>query len=133
MIRLVLSAIAGYLLGSVSVAVLMTKLFLHADVREQGSGNAGATNVARVFGMKAGVLTLLGSAALLTVPAERVLRRIPAGAGAVGSFARQLSQKTTADLRCARFSFRCAVSCKPSAGGSEPPKNSLVVRTMALF
>lgn len=60
MILLILSAVAGYLLGSVSVAVLMTKLFLHADVREQGSGNAGATNVARVFGMKAGVLTLLG-------------------------------------------------------------------------
>ena len=60
MIRLIIAALAGYLLGSVSVAVLLTKLLLHTDVRDQGSGNAGATNVARVFGMKAGLLTLLG-------------------------------------------------------------------------
>ena len=60
MVRLILAAIAGYLLGSVSVAVLLSKLVLHTDVRNQGSGNAGATNVARVFGMKAGLLTLLG-------------------------------------------------------------------------
>lgn len=60
MMQLILAAVLGYLLGSVSVAILMTKLVLHRDVREQGSGNAGATNVARVFGMKAGVITLLG-------------------------------------------------------------------------
>ncbi len=56
------SALAGYLLGSVSVAVLLTRR-LGKDVREQGSGNAGATNVARVYGMKTGLLTLLGDMA----------------------------------------------------------------------
>lgn len=54
--------ILSYLLGSVSVSVLLSKLAFHKDVRNQGSGNAGATNVARAFGMGAGVLTLLGDA-----------------------------------------------------------------------
>ena len=55
-----LAVVAGYLIGSISCSVLLTKLHYKSDVRTQGSGNAGATNVARVFGMKAGVLTLLG-------------------------------------------------------------------------
>lgn len=50
----------SYLLGSVSFSILMSKLFLGGDVREKGSGNAGATNMARVYGMKAGIFTLLG-------------------------------------------------------------------------
>ena len=60
MLRYILSVVVGYLCGSVSVAVLMTKRKYGTDVRTAGSGNAGATNVARVFGMKAGVLTLGG-------------------------------------------------------------------------
>ena len=59
----VIAAVAAYLLGSVSVSVLLTKLVFHNDVRNQGSGNAGATNVARVFGMGAGVITLFGDVA----------------------------------------------------------------------
>ena len=55
-----IAAVAGYLLGSVSVSVLLTKFAFRKDVRTQGSGNAGATNVARFFGMGAGVITLLG-------------------------------------------------------------------------
>ena len=59
----VIAAVIAYLLGSVSVSVILTKLVFHNDVRSQGSGNAGATNVARVFGMGAGVITLLGDVA----------------------------------------------------------------------
>ena len=55
-----LAAVAGYLLGSISVAIVACRRLYGADVREYGSGNAGATNVARVFGMKAGVLTFVG-------------------------------------------------------------------------
>lgn len=53
-------AIAAYLLGSISSSIVLSKLVFRTDVRKQGSGNAGATNVARNFGMKAGVMTLLG-------------------------------------------------------------------------
>ena len=45
--------VGTYLLGSVSSAVLVTRLFLDADIREQGSGNPGTTNVLRTVGKKA--------------------------------------------------------------------------------
>ena len=55
-----LAAVAGYLLGSISVAIVACRRLYGADVSEYGSGNAGATNVARVFGMKASVITFVG-------------------------------------------------------------------------
>lgn len=56
---LLLVAAAGYLLGSISSAILLTRAFAHEDVRDHGSGNAGATNVLRVAGKKASALTFL--------------------------------------------------------------------------
>ncbi len=52
--------VGGYLLGSVSVSIAMSSSVMGQDVRRMGSGNAGATNMARVYGMGAGALTLLG-------------------------------------------------------------------------
>ncbi|HBF86413.1 MAG TPA: acyl-phosphate glycerol 3-phosphate acyltransferase [Clostridiales bacterium] len=59
-ISYVLSAIVAYLLGSVSLSVIVSKTIYRSDVRKHGSGNAGATNVARVFGVLGGVIVLLG-------------------------------------------------------------------------
>ncbi len=49
----------AYLIGSIATAVWAGKIFHKVDVREHGSGNAGATNVIRVLGWKTGVPVLL--------------------------------------------------------------------------
>jgi len=58
-LKLIAAAAAGYLLGSISSAVLLTHTPLGGDIRDKGSGNAGATNVARVYGIWMGLLTLV--------------------------------------------------------------------------
>ena len=55
----VLVVVVAYLLGSISFAVIFTKLFIKTDIRELGSGNAGATNVMRVGGFLPGALTFI--------------------------------------------------------------------------
>ena len=57
-VKVLLIAVGSYLLGSVSLSIYMSKRIFGGDVRSHGSGNAGATNMARVYGMMAGVLTL---------------------------------------------------------------------------
>lgn len=52
--------IFAYLSGSLSTAIIISKLGHLPDPRTQGSGNPGATNMLRVGGKKAGALTLLG-------------------------------------------------------------------------
>lgn len=60
--NLLLLAVA-YLLGSLPFGLLLAQLLGGKDVRKSGSGNIGATNVARVVGPAAGILTLLLDAA----------------------------------------------------------------------
>ncbi|AZD57438.1 glycerol-3-phosphate 1-O-acyltransferase PlsY [Pseudomonas chlororaphis subsp. aurantiaca] len=55
-----LLAIFAYLLGSLSFAILLSRLTGTPDPRMSGSGNAGATNMLRLAGKKLAVLTLLG-------------------------------------------------------------------------
>jgi len=52
---ILLATIGAYLLGSIPSAVWIGKAFFNTDVREHGSGNAGATNTFRVLGKKAGI------------------------------------------------------------------------------
>ncbi len=51
--------ILAYLIGSIPTAVWIGKFFYNIDVREFGSGNAGATNTFRVLGQKAGIPVLI--------------------------------------------------------------------------
>ena len=48
-IKFILVALAGYLLGSINFSIWLSRL-LGKDIRRTGSGNAGATNMARTFG-----------------------------------------------------------------------------------
>jgi len=56
----VLMAMLGYLLGAIPFGIVVTKAMGLPDPRTVGSKNVGFTNVLRVSGTKAGVLTLLG-------------------------------------------------------------------------
>lgn len=58
----------AYLFGSLSSAVIVSRAFGLPDPREQGSKNPGATNVLRLGGRKAAILTLLGDTAKGLVP-----------------------------------------------------------------
>lgn len=55
----ILAGLLAYLLGSIPTAIWIGKRFHNIDVREHGSGNAGATNVIRVLGWKTGIPVLI--------------------------------------------------------------------------
>ena len=65
----IISVIASYLIGSVSFSIVLGRLLKGIDIRQHGSGNAGATNTLRVLGIGPGIAvfvldTLKGTAAV---------------------------------------------------------------------
>ena len=57
--RLFLGSVAvAYLLGSLNFGIIISRIWYHDDIMKFGSGNAGATNMLRVWGKRAAVLTL---------------------------------------------------------------------------
>ena len=50
----IISLLTAYILGSIPTSIWVGKIFYHIDIREHGSGNAGATNTFRVMGARAG-------------------------------------------------------------------------------
>lgn len=56
---MILGVVIAYLLGSISFAVWIGRIFYKVDVREHGSGNAGTTNTIRVLGWMPGLFVLL--------------------------------------------------------------------------
>lgn len=55
----ILTLILSYLIGSISFALIIGKVFYKKDIRDYGSGNLGATNAYRVLGIKAGVIVAI--------------------------------------------------------------------------
>lgn len=55
----ILTLILSYLIGSISFALIVGKMFYKKDIRDYGSGNLGATNAYRVLGIKAGVIVAI--------------------------------------------------------------------------
>ncbi len=73
MLSLPIILILSYLTGSFPTAILLGKLIMKEDIRNHGSGNAGATNVFRVMGWKAALIVVLidigkGIVAVLLIP-----------------------------------------------------------------
>jgi len=56
----VIAIIIAYLLGSVSCAIIISKIYKTPDPRTGGSGNAGATNVLRIAGKQQAAMVLIG-------------------------------------------------------------------------
>lgn len=60
MVRMILTIIIGYLLGSISTGVVLSHLVSGKDIRSEGSGNIGTTNMLRVMGRKMALFTFIG-------------------------------------------------------------------------
>ena len=60
MLNIIIVLVVGYLLGSISTGVLLSKVCANVDIRSHGSGNAGTTNMLRVLGRKMALLTFVG-------------------------------------------------------------------------
>jgi glycerol-3-phosphate acyltransferase PlsY len=86
----ILVLIIVYLIAAIPTGVVLTRLMGGADVRQQGSGNIGATNVYRVAGKMAGILTLSGDILKGFLPllaCKTWLSPTPAQLGAAGAMA----------------------------------------------
>lgn len=57
---MILTAVTGYLLGSINTALIVSRFLKNDDIRSHGSGNAGTTNMLRTYGKKAALITGLG-------------------------------------------------------------------------
>ena len=56
----VATAVISYLIGSLNMAILISKFHKSKDIRDYGSGNAGMTNMLRTFGKRAATWTFVG-------------------------------------------------------------------------
>lgn len=59
-IKYILIAVIAYLLGSLNFSIILSEVVKKKDIRDSGSGNAGATNMLRTYGKKAAVGTMIG-------------------------------------------------------------------------
>lgn len=59
MLAFLLYILLAYFIGAIPTAIWYGRIFHQTDIRKHGSGNAGATNIMRTFGKKAGIIVLL--------------------------------------------------------------------------
>jgi glycerol-3-phosphate acyltransferase PlsY len=117
---------AAYLCGSIPFGLLLGKLFGGMDVRQIGSGNIGATNVARSAGPVAGILTLILDAAKGAAPVwfahhyfpERATLQVLAGLGALAGHCFPVWLKFRGGKGVATAAGAFLVLCPPAAVGA---------------
>lgn len=59
-VKYLLIAVISYLLGSLNFSIILSRTVAKKDIRESGSGNAGATNMMRTYGKHFAILTMIG-------------------------------------------------------------------------
>ena len=69
-LRYIIIAVVGYLLGNISVGIIVSKLYGVMDIRKYGSGGSGSTNVLRTLGWVPSLLTLVGDCLKAFIAAE---------------------------------------------------------------
>jgi glycerol-3-phosphate acyltransferase PlsY len=85
-LHLIVAILVGYILGSIPFGLIIGKLKAGIDIRQQGSGKTGATNLMRVAGTKLGVLTVILDVAKATTAVILATKLVDAtGVLAVGS------------------------------------------------
>lgn len=57
--KLIVIGILSYLIGSINLSIILSKLMGKGDIRNQGSGNAGTTNALRILGKGPAILVLI--------------------------------------------------------------------------
>ncbi|MGL5330799.1 MAG: glycerol-3-phosphate 1-O-acyltransferase PlsY [Peptostreptococcaceae bacterium] len=78
MISYIIIIVIAYLLGNISTSTIIAKRMYNVDIRTQGSGNPGSTNVLRTLGKKAGAMTFAGDLCkgLVAVLIARLIARL---------------------------------------------------------
>lgn len=81
-LSVILACVAGYLIGSLNFALIVSFVGYRKDIRKFGSGNAGMTNVLRTFGKLPAVITLIGdfSKGIIAILIGRLLISLIGGA-----------------------------------------------------
>src|SRR5258708_35088748 len=109
----VLLVVAGYVMGSMPWGLWLVRLFRGEDIRSQGSGNIGATNVWRVHGRRLGLPAVLLDTAKGFVPAFVATKLESHGIGVLAGGAAMLGHYRPLFLR-----FRKGGKMGATAGGA---------------
>ena len=115
MLAYIESAALGYIIGNIQFAVIFSYLLHRDDVRHHGSGNAGSTNMLRVYGKKDGIITFAGD--LLKGVAGVLIGRLLGGEncaymGAMSCWA--TVTRCSSDFTAGRAWLRPWARCSPS-------------------
>jgi glycerol-3-phosphate acyltransferase PlsY len=109
----VLLVVAGYVMGSMPWGLWLVRIFCGEDIRTQGSGNIGATNVWRVYGRRLGLAAVLLDTAKGFIPAFVATKLESHGIGVLAGGAAMLGHYRPLFLR-----FRKGGKMVATAGGA---------------
>ena len=100
MLNYIIIIIIAYLLGNISTSYIVAKQLSGVDIRTQGSGNAGSTNVLRTLGKKAGALAVVAVVLGHNYP---VFLGFKGGKGVATSLGSMLGMNPVVALLCLGF------------------------------